>query len=142
MNRREFISGLKEALELKVDDSEINAQVEYYEGYIKGEVKSGRKEKDVIEELGDPWAIAKNLAYETQSTLEDAKDQGYANNSKDRAPGRMYTTNSKWVMWGIFFLIIAVIFTVISIMLGILNFLSPILVPLLIISMVYRIFKR
>ena len=40
----------------------------YYNDYITEEVRKGRRESDVSEELGDPWAIAKNII-----TSEDMK---------------------------------------------------------------------
>lgn len=141
MNRREFISGLKEALELKMSKNEIDTQLEYYNDYIKAEIKSGRSEKDVVSDLGDPWAIAKNLGYESESVYEeettpeaDTFDRGESN--------KVYTTNSKWIVWGILFLIIAIIFAVLSFTMSVLSFFSPILLPIFFVMIIVRMFKK
>lgn len=141
MNRREFINGLKEALELKMSKKEIDEQVDYYTEYIKSEVKEGRNESQVVEELGDPWAIAKNLGYETEAvydetvTTDSETFSGQANN-------KVYTTNSKWVVWGILFVIVAIILAILSFTMSVLTFLSPILLPMFLIIFIIRIFKN
>ena len=61
MKKHEFISELKEALQHNMDEQKIKEHVEYYEDYIRNEVNSGRSEEDVVNELGDPWAIAKTI---------------------------------------------------------------------------------
>lgn len=141
MNRREFINGLREALELKMNKNEIEAQVEYYSNYIKDEVKAGRKESDVTEELGDPWAIAKNLGYESDTVYEDtatAETESFGG----QATNKVYKVNSQWVVWGILFLIIAIIFAVLSFTVSVLSFFAPIILPVLLVIFVIRMFKR
>ena len=61
MKKSEFIAELKEALENNLSQQKINEHVDYYEDYIRSEVKKGREEEDVVNELGDPWAIAKTI---------------------------------------------------------------------------------
>ena len=61
MTKREFLDKLKKALVNDLSGSVIQENVNYYNDYITEEVRKGRRESDVIEELGDPWAIAKNI---------------------------------------------------------------------------------
>lgn len=141
MNRREFINGLKEALDLKMNKNEIEAQVEYYSDYIKSEVKLGRSEKDVVEELGDPWAIAKNLGYESDTVYEE-QTEPETDTFTGHSGNKVYTSNSKWVVWGVLLVILAIIIAVFSLTMSVLSFLSPILIPMFIVFFIMRMLKR
>lgn len=61
MNHNKFLSSLREALEGNMSEQAIKENIQYYKTYIEDEVKKGRTEKEVIDELGDPWIIAKTL---------------------------------------------------------------------------------
>ena len=51
MKKSEFIAELKEALEHNLSPQKIKEHVDYYEDYIRSEVKNGRDEEDVVNEL-------------------------------------------------------------------------------------------
>ena len=91
MTKREFLDKLKKALANDLSGNVIRDNVDYYNDYITEEVRKGRKESEVIEELGDPWAIAKNIntseeikgntgetydSYEPERQRRQTKDQG------------------------------------------------------------------
>ena len=61
MKKHEFISELKEALEHNMSEQKIKEHVEYYEEYIRNEVRNGRLEEDVLNELGDPWQLQRQF---------------------------------------------------------------------------------
>lgn len=61
MNRDLFLSELRSVLEGSLSPAAINDNVRYYEEYIATEVRKGRSEEDVMEELGDPRLIARTL---------------------------------------------------------------------------------
>ena len=61
MDRIEFIDELKRCLKGKVDDAELQRQIDYYTSYIISECSTGVKEDVVIEALGDPRLIAKTI---------------------------------------------------------------------------------
>jgi hypothetical protein len=48
----------------------LQENLKYYNDYIEGEVKKGRSEQEVINELGDPWALAKTI-------IDMQESQGY-----------------------------------------------------------------
>lgn len=143
MNRKQFIEGLKQALEMKMSKNEIDEQVDYYTTYIKSEVKSGRSESDVIDELGDPWAIAKNLNVSSGNTWEESPKVPEPEESSDtNFGGKVYTTNNKWVGFAVIFVIFAVLFAILSLFFGIMKLLSPILLPALFVYMILRLLRR
>ena len=61
MTREEFLKKLKEALENDLSGRIVQENVSYYESYIIEEIRKGRAESEVIEELGDPWVIARSI---------------------------------------------------------------------------------
>lgn len=61
MTRQEFIDTLSVRLSEEKPTSEVLGQVQYYQGYIDGEISRGRTEEEVLEELGDPLLIAKTI---------------------------------------------------------------------------------
>lgn len=57
----EFIVELSQALFGKMTQAQINGQIQYYEKYIMEEVRKGKTEEQVIEELGSPRLLAKTI---------------------------------------------------------------------------------
>lgn len=61
MTRQEFISALGQKLAEALPEAEVLSQVQYYQGYIDGELHRGRTEQEIFDELGDPILIARNI---------------------------------------------------------------------------------
>ena len=61
MNKTKFLEGLREALQGDLSAAEINNQLLYYERYMEEELKKGRTEKEILEELGSPRLIARTI---------------------------------------------------------------------------------
>lgn len=61
MNKSEFLKILKESLSMSLENNAIDAQIKYYDDYISNEIKNGKTEKEVLDELGDPRLIAKTI---------------------------------------------------------------------------------
>ncbi len=60
MTKAEFIRGLQNAL-AEAPDALIIENVNYYSSYIDGELRKGRSEAEVMDELGEPQWIAKSI---------------------------------------------------------------------------------
>ena len=85
MNKNEFLKILKESLLMSLDENAISEQLDYYDRYISDEVKNGKTEKEVIEELGDPRLIAKTIKTVKQSdksTGDTSSSSGNYNSEK------------------------------------------------------------
>lgn len=61
MSRQEFLNELKNALHGNVSVAQVNDNIRYYDNYIDDEVKKGRAEEVVIQELGNPRLLAKTI---------------------------------------------------------------------------------
>ncbi|MGN1266611.1 MAG: DUF1700 domain-containing protein, partial [Dorea sp.] len=76
MTKSEFISKLRDALSNELDAQQVQENVNYYSEYIAGEVRKGRSEAEVVAELGDPWAIAKNII--TSEEIKSGAQEEYS----------------------------------------------------------------
>lgn len=61
MKKEDFLFYLKKALKGEMSSEKVKYYVSYYNSYIEEQVQSGRKMKDVMDELGDPFLIAKSI---------------------------------------------------------------------------------
>lgn len=61
MTRQEFIDALSVRLSEGKSTSEVLGLVQYYQGYIDGEISRGRTEEEVLDDLGDPLLIARTI---------------------------------------------------------------------------------
>lgn len=150
MTRKEFLEGLREKLSGSLPAGEVQNHVDYYNDYIKEEVKKGRRESEVLDELGDPWVIARSLIGAAnargdgpgETYYEPERRQSAREGSSTGSKIHMFSVDSRFkaVLFllgiiGIFALLIAVIG-------GILSLLAPVLVPVLLILIIIRIWNR
>ena len=77
MNKEEFLQSLRRDLSGDVPQNVLEENVQYYREYIDGEVAKGRSEEEVVEELGTPRLIAKNIEDTTEMDEEEAGGQNY-----------------------------------------------------------------
>lgn len=157
MNKIEFLEKLGKALGNDLSASVVQGHVRYYSQYISDEVAKGRSEKEVIEELGDPWAIARNIidvegnkstgswmsGYEAGSSgaygSEDSYGSGYD------SMGNTSNANKSLSKWSLILFvvgIIAVLVLIIAIIGGIISVLAPIIIPILIIILLIQLITR
>lgn len=147
MKRTEFIEGLREALQGKLDSTQIQEQVNYYYGYIEEELRKGKSEEEILGELGDPWIVAKNLeeAFGQESHSNESYVDIDTKTQKDNSQqGRAYafTSNSSMGCWLFGVVLLICIFIVLYVVSGIFKLLSPILIPVLLALFIIRLFKK
>lgn len=61
MTKQEFLTELQRALTNKLSAAAVAGHVGYYREYIEVEVRKGKREEEVVEELGSPRLIAKSI---------------------------------------------------------------------------------
>lgn len=85
MSREEFLKQLKESLSMSLEKDAINEQLDYYDKYISDEMKKGKSEKEVIDELGDPRLIAKTIKTVSANEIPDVNNDSnnYKSGSQD-----------------------------------------------------------
>lgn len=61
MNKTEFIEKLQRALAGGLNSSQVAENVTYYQEYIDSEIRKGRREEEVMQQLGDPRLLSKSI---------------------------------------------------------------------------------
>ena len=123
MNTGEFLNRLEDALRGKVSNQVIEANLQYYRDYITGEIRKGRTEEQVMDDLGDPRLIARTII-ETQGGSGAGAGSGSSSASgysySQQAERSSYRSEKKvrriqsWKVYLILILIIVVIFVIIG----------------------------
>lgn len=136
MIKHEFISELKEALEHNMSEQKIKEHVEYYEDYIRTEVKNGRLEEDVVNELGDPWAIAKTIRL---SEGMESKETTYTSEEKQSTEAKR---GWNWKSIIIVVVLCIVVFSLLSAVMGLLGLAIRYAFPILVVVIIMQVLKR
>lgn len=61
MNKEEFLKKLEDSLVGHIKKEKIDENIDFYKSHIENEILSGRFEKDIIKDLGDPRLLAKTI---------------------------------------------------------------------------------
>lgn len=142
MNKQEFIDGLRRSLSSINDYTFVNDTISYYENYIESQIRMGKPEAEVMEELGDPRLIAKSI--KATHVSEDESQQTYSQDEyeqKHPLKNSLFSFNGKniqlpaWVIKGI---VIIVLVLIIFLVFTVLRWLSPFIFMGLIAYMVYK----
>ncbi|MDO4474488.1 MAG: DUF1700 domain-containing protein [Eubacteriales bacterium] len=159
MRKNEFLSRLKEALENDLDSKAVQENVTYYTSYINEEIAKGRSESEVIEELGDPWVLARSVidmaesqGETTNNSNQNSYNYGYGNADRNESSQQnssnnggnihVFSADSWWKKLLFVVGIIGIVFLVVSVIGGVLSILSPILMPVIIVIVLMRFFRR
>lgn len=150
MTRYEFLQKLQGELGGKIDASAVQEQVNYYDQYIREEIGRGRSEAEVLEELGDPWAIARTIL-DTSENEEFVKENTSYEARRTSGNGKKSRGNSARVhifgfdcWWKKLLLvlgIIGIIMVIVGVVGGIISLLAPIVVPIAVIWLVIHMIK-
>ena len=102
MNKTEFLEILGGKLSEELPRALVISNLQYYESYINGAVRGGKKEQTVMDELGDPGLIARSIidaqvgadyngaqyaedAVYTETVSETAEDGTYGSQRAEQA---------------------------------------------------------
>lgn len=94
MEKIEFLNSLRRAIAGVNDYNFINETIEYYQNYIESEVRKGKTEEQVLDELGDPRLIAKSIV--ASHDIQNDSDVTYSSKEEDvRADKVTFTVRGK-----------------------------------------------
>ncbi len=151
MNKTEFLQQLREALTTDLSSRAVEENIRYYSQYISDEERKGRTEEEILNELGDPWLIAKTIIdtgvseeaneYSSYGSSENSDYQGYGRQS-DYDGMKVYHVDTWWKKALIIVGVIVVIGLILSLITGVVSLLAPVLVPILIIAIIINLLKR
>ncbi|MCI8294022.1 MAG: DUF1700 domain-containing protein [Hespellia sp.] len=151
MDKTEFLQKLKNALENDLDAREVQENLQYYEQYIADEVRKGVSEREVLNTLGDPWVIARNIidapGSGNASDWEERRDYGpspsvYYEDTQEQDRVHVFRFDVWWKRALAVLTLVLVFVGIIAFISGVLHLLAPILVPLLIVMFLARLLGR
>lgn len=142
MTKREFLDTLRMQLEGELSPSQIEGHLHYYDEYISEATAAGRRESDVLDELGSPVFIAKTLL----ETAQPADSGEYYEEAprQEEFQGRVHTWRihllvAKWVFPIVGIAIVLLLLWLIG---SVAAFALRFFVPILLIVLVISIFRR
>lgn len=147
MRDREFLEQLQEALKNDLSEQAVQENVQYYRNYIEEERAKGRTEQEILEELGDPWLIAKTLVTSPGGSQSYAEaESGYVQEgqsaSGQKTQVHVFGLDTWWKKLILILAVVGIFMLIVSIVTGIISILLPIAVPFLVIAFVIRLFSN
>ncbi len=145
MKQSEFLGQLKKALENKLDEKRVKEHVRYYEEYIESEKRDGRKESEVIDSLGDPWAIAKTIliteGFEGNAyhTVAESEEKTQSSSPKIHILGGW---KAKAILIALLIILLLIIGFALSVVAAIVGLFFRFAIPILVIILIIRFFKK
>lgn len=139
MTKQEFLEQLRMALGSRVNSSVVNENITYYEEYIATQVRAGRSEESVIEELGEPRLLARSIAdADKRAGGTEAEGADETRGSDEHPMRRIYNLPG----WVILVGVILIVVLVLSIVFKVIGVLLPVLIPIAVIVFFLRIIQR
>lgn len=153
MTKSEFLNTLRTQLQGELSQAQIEGHLHYYNEYISEAVASGRRESDVLDELGSPVFIAKTLldaadrGEEEQQETDGYHTFGYGqqeDEDEEYYGGKIHTWNVHPLVLriGIPVLVITVLMLVFSVIGSMFMLVARFFVPILLIILVINIFRN
>ena len=84
MTKHEFLDILNTQLAGQLSSSDTASHVAYYRDYIDTEIKNGRKESDILDDLGDPRLIARTIIDTSPTSSIYGDSPEYSGSSENR----------------------------------------------------------
>ncbi len=144
MYHNKFLSSLREALEGNMSEQAIKDNIQYYKTYIEDEVKKGRTEKEVIEELGDPWIIAKTLIESPggEQTYESTVEDNVNRYEEQQNKVHIFGLDTWWKKLLLILIVLGFGFLIGTLLVGVVRLVLPILIPFLAVMFLIKLFKK
>lgn len=147
MSKQEFLDTLRRSISGMNDYTFVNETMEYYEEYIERQIRMGKSEAEVMEELGDPRLIAKSIVASKDSVEEQSVDGStYGFSDADTMNNtKVFQTKSgkvvKLPVWLTKVLTVVAIVAVVVVVCDIAKFLLPIAIVAMAAVFVYRFIR-
>ena len=151
MNKAEFLQQLDEHLMGNVSESERIDSIRYYREYIEEEIRSGRREEEVLDSLGSAYGIAKSIieanGYDSGERNDYEEYRASSNQDIYREDEASYERKKEikatglkaWLTIGG---ILLVIFLILSLVFHVFVALIPFIVPFLFAIFVIKMFTK
>lgn len=172
MTKQEFLDSLRAALSSRVSTRAVAENISFYEDYINTQVRMGKSEAQVIEELGDPRLLARSIAeaekragtgseaeteYQTtgngysyragqrngyETGQRSAYGYSYETGRRSYGAGQRNGNGYRIPLWLIIGIVLLIVVLVLSFVFSVISFLAPILIPIVLVVLTVRLFRR
>jgi uncharacterized membrane protein len=144
MNKIEFVEQMRRSLSSIDDYTYVNDTIAYYENYIESQIRMGKSEEQVMQELGDPRLIAKSIC---ASHMTEGEEQGNAYTNREssfgqKAANTVINLNGKLInmpSWLLKILSVLAAVVILVLLFTVLRILSPFLIVGFLGYMIYRL---
>ena len=146
MTRIEFLNRLREALETEVSPQVLRENLDYYSQYINEEIRSGKSEAEVLDSLGDPWAIARTIIDAGEAASQggyvyESTGENYRRAESPKGTMHIFGIDKWWKILLLAVIMIAVLLLAVTIVGGVISLIAPLAIPLFIIAIVIKVFS-
>lgn len=146
MTKIEFLDGLRIALSSDMSSQELQDNLNYYSQYMDDEMRKGRTEQAVLDELGDPWMIARTIidakgGTTANETVYEADNREYSRTGTEQRKANVMLLNTWWKKLLLIICIVGIIMLLFAIITGIVSLIAPIVIPVLVIVMLVKLIK-
>ena len=135
MTKAEFLEMMEQKLTGELDEHTVGKTLRYYSEYIDSEMRKGKTEQEVLEDLGSPLLIARTILDTQGNETENFSQTRPEGETKEEEKG---TESHRWNKWLFLLCLLAVLFLLFTI----LRVLLPILLPVLLVLFVISLFKK
>lgn len=148
MNKTEFIEKLQHALAGGLNSSQVAENVRYYQEYIDTEMRKGRREDEVMSQLGDPRLLAKSIieankragtsyGSNRQYDEEVADDTREWKREDDKSTGRRIVLPG----WLVMLIVTVIVLLVIGVVTYTLFYFAPVIIGVLVVVLIVKAFQ-
>lgn len=151
MDKKEFIDKLQRALASGLKSSQVAENVRYYQEYIESEIRKGRKEKEVLAQLGDPRLLAKSIIeankragtnYGSNREYDEEISGGRLKEEKSRKSAFEYNGRPLVLpAWLLIVIVTVLVVVVIGLLTSLLYIFGPVIIVGLVILLAVKIFQ-
>ena len=136
MTKQEFLEKLRLALSGRVSSELLMENMQFYEDYINIEIRKGKTEEEVLNQLGDPRLIARTIV-ETRGSEKNLQEEREGDKRGHFVPGLLLRL-PMWIWLVLFLVIVALIFSAIF---SVISMVLPVLLPILLVLFLVKVFR-
>lgn len=148
MDREEFIEKLQRALAGGLSSGQVAENVRYYQEYIDSEVRRGRSETEIMNQLGDPRLLAKSIieankrAGASYGSNQEYDEEVSADTLDENQAGA--ASGGKAVMlpgWLVLLIVTVVVILIIGVATSLIAFFAPVILVGLVVLLIVKVFQ-
>jgi len=141
MNKIEFAEQLRRSLSVIEDYTFVNDTIAYYENYIESQIRMGKSEEQVMQELGDPRLIAKSIcaSHEAEGNTQEQNSYSYSERKDTRTVVNLNGRQLMIPLWLVKILGGLAVIVILVLLFTVLKILSPFILLGVFGYMIYRL---